>query len=59
MIARLSAARAERLRSEIQSVFDRRLELTVNALGSFDLGWQRGLAFVWLRLPRCIAYRWP
>ncbi len=43
---------ANRLRDKVQEVFDRRLELTLNALGSFDLGWQRGLAFVWLRLPQ-------
>lgn len=50
--ALLTSGEAERLRGEIQAVFDRRLELTVNALGSFDLNWQRGLAFVWLRLPQ-------
>ena len=43
---------AARLRDEVQAVFDRRLELTLNALGSFDISWQRGLAFVWLRLPQ-------
>lgn len=48
----LASGEAERLKAGIQAVFDRRLELTVNALGSFDLGWQRGLAFVWLRLPQ-------
>lgn len=43
---------ADELRDKVQAVFDRRLELTLNALGSFDLSWQRGLAFVWLRLPQ-------
>jgi DNA-binding transcriptional MocR family regulator len=43
---------ADELRDKVQAVFDRRLELTLNVLGSFDLSWQRGLAFVWLRLPQ-------
>ncbi len=48
----LTSGVAETLRDKVQAVFDRRLELAVNALGSFDLSWQRGLAFVWLRLPQ-------
>ena len=35
----------------VQAVLERRLELTVNALGSYDLSWRPGLAFVWLKLP--------
>ncbi|HQU67761.1 MAG TPA: PLP-dependent aminotransferase family protein [Albidovulum sp.] len=50
--ALLLSGEADRLRAEIQAVFDSRLELMLNALGSFDLSWQRGLAFVWLRLPQ-------
>ena len=50
--ALMTSGVAERLRDRVQAVFDRRLELTLNALGTFDLSWQRGLAFVWLRLPQ-------
>lgn len=50
--ALMVSGEAARLRALVQAVFDRRLELTLNALGSFDLHWQRGLAFVWLRMPQ-------
>lgn len=47
----LSSGQAVRLRDAAQAVLERRLELTLNALGTFDIAWQRGLAFVWLKLP--------
>ena len=47
----LTSGEAGRLRDEAQAVLERRLELTVNALGSYDLSWRPGLAFVWLKLP--------
>lgn len=40
------------LRAQVQEVFARRLDMAVAALGRFDLGWQPGLSFLWLRLPR-------
>jgi DNA-binding transcriptional MocR family regulator len=48
----LVSGEAARLRDRVQAVFARRLELTLNVLGAFDIRWQKGLAFVWLRLPR-------
>jgi len=52
VFALMTTGRAAALRDKVQAVFDHRLELTLNALGGFDLRWQRGLAFVWLRLPQ-------
>lgn len=42
---------AARLRTLVQAEFALRLQSVVNALGAFDLAWQPGLPFVWLRLP--------
>jgi DNA-binding transcriptional MocR family regulator len=39
------------IRSEVQAEFALRLQSVVNRLGAYDLGWQPGLPFVWLRLP--------
>ncbi|MDW4548550.1 PLP-dependent aminotransferase family protein [Defluviimonas sp. D31] len=50
--ALLASGEAARLRDRVQEVFARRLEMTLNILGAFDLSWQKGLAFVWLRLPQ-------
>lgn len=46
-----ASGEAARLRDAAQAVLDRRQELALNALGTFDIAWQRGLAFLWLRLP--------
>jgi DNA-binding transcriptional MocR family regulator len=35
----------------VQRDLDERLQMTVNTLGAFDLAWQPGLRFVFLRLP--------
>lgn len=51
MHALFSSGEAARLRDEVNKVLDRRLELTLNALGTFDVAWQRGLSFVWLKMP--------
>lgn len=51
MLALFTSGEAARLRDAAQAVLERRLELTLNALGSFDIAWQKGLAFLWLRLP--------
>ena len=51
MLALFTSGEAGRLRDNAQTVLDRRLELTLNALGMFDISWQKGLAFVWLKMP--------
>ncbi|MDG1283008.1 MAG: PLP-dependent aminotransferase family protein [Pseudorhodobacter sp.] len=47
----LTSGAAEQLRSAVQVAFADRLEGVVNVLGAYDLAWQAGLPFVWLRLP--------
>lgn len=47
----LSSGTAEELRRAVQAGFADRLEGVVNVLGAYDLAWQQGLPFVWLRLP--------
>lgn len=42
---------AKEIRTRVQAEFAERQRLLVNHLGAFDLGWQPGLPFVWLRLP--------
>ncbi len=42
---------ATELRRRVQDELGDRLTTTVNALGAFDLAWQPGLRFVFLRLP--------
>ncbi|HEX9858653.1 MAG TPA: PLP-dependent aminotransferase family protein [Paracoccaceae bacterium] len=46
----VSGAAAD-LRRKVQVELNERLLVAVNALGAFDLSWQPGLPFVWLRLP--------
>jgi DNA-binding transcriptional MocR family regulator len=43
---------ARDIRGRVQAEFAERLQLIVNHLGAFDLGWQPGVPFVWLRLPQ-------
>ncbi|MFN5998626.1 MAG: PLP-dependent aminotransferase family protein [Paracoccaceae bacterium] len=43
---------AARIRERVQTEFAARQQLLVNHLGAFDLGWQPGVPFVWLRLPQ-------
>ncbi len=47
----LTSGEADALRLAVQEGFSDRLEGVVNALGAYDLSWQPGLPFVWLRLP--------
>ncbi|MDR7126524.1 PLP-dependent aminotransferase family protein [Pseudotabrizicola sp. 4114] len=47
----LQSGEARRLRGLVQAELEERLQFTVNALGAFDLGWQPGLQFIFLRLP--------
>lgn len=46
-----TSGQAVALRQKVQAEFAARLQSVVNALGAFDLTWQPGLPFVWLRLP--------
>ncbi len=39
------------IRARVQAEFSARLQGLVNLLGAYDLGWQPGVPFVWLRLP--------
>ncbi|QCO57150.1 PLP-dependent aminotransferase family protein (plasmid) [Pseudorhodobacter turbinis] len=47
----LTSGVAADLRAKVQDGFSDRLEAVVNVLGGYDLAWQPGLPFVWLRLP--------
>jgi DNA-binding transcriptional MocR family regulator len=48
----LRSGEAARIRDRVQAVFSRRLELTLNMLGSHNMRWQKGLSFVWVPMPR-------
>ena len=39
------------LRGKVQAEFSERLQVMVNRLGAFDLSWQVGIPFAWLKLP--------
>lgn len=43
---------AAQIRERVQAEFLARQQILVNHLGVFDLGWQPGVPFVWLRLPQ-------
>lgn len=43
---------AEDIRAAVQKELGERLLLAVNRLGAFDLAWQAGMPFAWLRLPQ-------
>jgi DNA-binding transcriptional MocR family regulator len=47
----LESGEAHRLRALVQAELDTRLQFAVNALGAFDISWQPGVQFVFLRLP--------
>lgn len=42
---------AAAIRSRVQAEFAERLQGMINRLGAFDLAWQPGVPFVWLRMP--------
>ncbi|WP_309666079.1 PLP-dependent aminotransferase family protein [Tabrizicola sp.] len=42
---------AAKIKQRVQSEFSERLQMLVNHLGAYDLGWQPGVPFAWLRLP--------
>jgi DNA-binding transcriptional MocR family regulator len=47
----LTSGVGQELRLAVQAGFSDRLEGVVNVLGAYDLSWQPGLPFVWLKLP--------
>jgi DNA-binding transcriptional MocR family regulator len=51
MLHLFQSGAAHRIRAAVQAEFSARLQILVNHLGAFDLGWQPGVPFVWLRLP--------
>jgi DNA-binding transcriptional MocR family regulator len=42
---------AQRLKLAVREDFARRLQIALNALGRYQVTWQPGLSFLWLRLP--------
>ncbi len=46
-----SSGAAAQIRSRVQAEFADRLQSMVNHLGGYDLCWQHGVPFVWLRMP--------
>lgn len=51
MLRLFQSGAAARIREHVQAEFSARQQILVNHLGAFDLGWQPGVPFVWLRLP--------
>jgi DNA-binding transcriptional MocR family regulator len=51
MLHLFRSGEAQRIKTEVQAEFAARLQTLVNRLGAYDLGWQPGVPFVWLRLP--------
>lgn len=47
----LRSGAAAEITSRVQKELSERLELVVNHLGAYDLAWQPGMPFAWLRLP--------
>lgn len=43
---------AGQIRAAVEAEFSERLQMVVNRLGAFDLAWQKGIPFAWLRLPQ-------
>ncbi len=43
---------AQEIRGLVQRELGERLQIVVNQLGAYDLAWQPGMPFVWLRLPQ-------
>lgn len=48
----LESGAAEDIRARVEAEFSDRLQMVVNRLGAFDLAWQPGIPFAWLRLPQ-------
>ncbi len=47
----LETGQADQIRQGVQREMGDRLTMLVNRLGAFDLSWQTGMPFAWLRLP--------
>ncbi len=47
----LLSGQADMIREAVQREMGDRLNMMVNRLGAFDLAWQAGMPFAWLRLP--------
>lgn len=47
----LMSGQADEIRQGVQREMGDRLNMMVNRLGAFDLAWQPGMPFAWLRLP--------
>jgi DNA-binding transcriptional MocR family regulator len=43
---------AEEIRTKVEAEFSDRIQMMVNRLGAFDLSWQAGIPFAWVRLPQ-------
>lgn len=52
MLQLFQSGMAQTIRERVRQEFEMRLQLLVNHLGAFDLSWQTGLPYVWLRLPQ-------
>jgi DNA-binding transcriptional MocR family regulator len=52
MLRLFQSGAAAHIRERVQTEFAARQQILVNHLGAFDLGWQPGVPFVWLRLPQ-------
>jgi DNA-binding transcriptional MocR family regulator len=52
MLRLFQSGHAARIRERVQAEFASRQQVLINHLGAFDLGWQPGVPFVWLRLPQ-------
>lgn len=48
----MQSGQAAEIRTRVQQDLSERLQIMVNRLGAFDLGWQAGMPFAWLRLPQ-------
>jgi DNA-binding transcriptional MocR family regulator len=42
---------AAAIKARVQAEFAARQQILINILGAYDLGWQPGVPFVWLRMP--------
>ncbi len=51
MLHLFQSGAAAAIKARVQAEFAVRLQSLVNLLGAYDLGWQQGVPFVWLRLP--------
>jgi DNA-binding transcriptional MocR family regulator len=48
----LRSGAADEIRTKCQRELNERLQIVVNGLGAYDLAWQPGMPFAWLRLPQ-------